>query len=248
MRTLPLYTTVALGLWLAGFAPSQAATVTAQGDPLSPPPQTGLTYEWKVVMGDNDSATYTGTVGAKSWADPANPADTPGWTHTSDWTALDLTGVSGPTVLTLQLGRGAIGSLFPAFSLYSGWETVVDDLNLHEFNNTGNLDWKDRLPVPPIQMPSNLTYLDHTANAGGRLGTEIGEGVPLVSDSWVLAPGLYTLVYGGNPGFFPPFGQTGNHTFSATLTTAPVPVPAAAYLFGTGLIGLASFARRKFSA
>lgn len=247
MRTLPLYTTAVLGLWLAGVAPSHAATVTPQGDPLSPPPQTGLTYEWKVVMGDNDSATYSGSVGSMSWAHPANPADTPGWTHTSDWTALDLTGVSGPTVLTLQLDRGATGSLFPAFSLYSGWETVVHDGNLHEFNNTGNLDWKDRSSDPPIQMPSNLTYLDHTANAGGRLGLEIGTGATSVSDSWVLAPGLYTLVYGGNPGWVPPLGQTGNHTFSATLTTAPVPLPAAVYLFGSGLLGLAGLARRRLS-
>lgn len=244
MRTLPLYTTVALGLWLGGVAPSHAATVTLNPADL----QTGLGYEWKVVMGDNDSATYTGSVGAKSWAEPSNPVDTPGWVHTSDWTALDLTGVSGPTVLTLQLGRGATGSLFPAFSLYSGWETIVDDLNLHEFNNTGNLDWKDRITNPPTPMPSNLTYLDHTANVGGPFGNVIGTGVDSVSESWELAPGLYTLVYGGNPGWVPPLGQTGNHTFSATLTTAPVPVPAAAYLFGSGLIGLASLARRKFSA
>ena len=62
-----------------------------------------------------------------------------------------------------------------------------------------------------------------------------------------LEPGLYSLVYGGNPAFSLGQGNV-SYAFSATLTTAPVPVPAAAYLFGSGLIGLAGLARRKFSA
>jgi hypothetical protein len=196
-----------------------------------------MTYEWGVTMSDTDSAIYAGNVGAKSWAEPGNPPGERGWTHTSAWTALDLTGLSGPTLLTLQLDRGATGQLFPAFSLYSGWETVNSDANNHTFNSAGNISWA-----------TNLTYLDHVANAGGPNGDIVGTGVTSVSKQWELAPGLYSLVYGGNPGFIPPLGQTGTHAFTATLTTAPVPVPAAAYLFGSGLIGLAGLARRRLSA
>lgn len=233
MRKLSLYTTAAaLGLWLAGVAPSHASTVTPTPAGL----QTGMTYEWGVTMGNTDSAGYTGSVGAKSWAEPGNPPGERGWTHTSDWTALDLTGVSGPTLLTLQLDRGTTGQLFPAFSLYSGWETVNSDSTNHTFNSVGNISWA-----------TNLTHLDHVANAGGPDGSATGAGVTSVSKQWVLAPGLYSLVYGGNPGFVPPLGQTGTHAFSATLTTSPVPVPAALYLFGTGLIGLAGLARRRLS-
>jgi hypothetical protein len=223
----------AVGLWLAGVAPSHAATVTA--NPAGH--QSGLTYEWEVVMGDLDLAHYHGDVGARSWAEPGNPAGAKGWTHTSDWTLLDLTGLSGQTILTLELERGhnGVSQLFPAFSLFSGVEDVNSDATNHTFNNIGNISWA-----------TNLTYIDHVANAGGPNGTDSGTGQDVVSRSWILDPGLYTLNYGGNPSFA--LGQTGSHQFSASLFTAPVPVPAAVYLFGSGLIGLAGLARRKFSA
>lgn len=219
----------AVGLWLAGAVPSHAAVITTPG------PQTGIGYEWQAVMGGTDSGTYAGAVGAKSWAEPGNPVGEKGWTHTTDWTALDLTGASGPTYLTITLSRGATGSLFPAFSVYSGWELAVDDTDHHTFNNVGNISWS----------PS-LTYVDHMANAGGPNGNANGTAETSVSKTLQLNPGLYSLVYGGNPAFS--LGQTGSHAFTATLTTAPVPAPAALWLFGSGLIGLAGIARRKFSA
>ena len=224
-------TLAAVGLWLAGAAPSHASTVT----PNPAGHQSGLTYEWEVAMGSSDTATYTGSVGAKSWAEPGNPAGAKGWTHTSDWTLLDLTGASGNTLLSLTLDRGTTGSLFPAFSIFSGVEDVNADATNHTWNNVGNISWA-----------TNLTFVDHLANAGGPNGTDSGTGATTASDSWVLAPGLYTLNFGGNPSFA--LGQTGTHAFTATLTTSPVPVPAALYLFGTGLVGLAGFARRRLSA
>ncbi len=221
----------AVGLCLAGVAPTSASTVTA--NPAAH--QSGLTYEWGVVMGNNDSATYSGSVGAKSWAEPGNPDPTPGWTHTSDWTLLDLTGATGTQLVTITLDRGATGSLFPAFSVYAGVEDVALDTANHTFNSTGAISWAP-----------NLAYTYHVANAGGPIGTGNGVGLTSVSASLVLAPGLYTLNFGGNPAVS--LGQTGTPAFSATLTTAPVPLPAAAYLFGTSLIGLAGLARRTFSA
>jgi hypothetical protein len=236
MRTQFVYCAIAaVGLWLAGAAPSQAALITQPG------PQTGLTYESQVVMGDLDSAHYHGAVGAKSWAEPGNPAGAKGWTHTSSWTALDLTGLSGSTLLTVTLERGdgplnpTTNNLFPAFSIFSGWETVNSDATNHTWNNAGNISWA-----------TNLTYLDHVANIGGPNGTDSGTGLDTVFKQYVVAPGLYTLNFGGNPSFN--LGQTGFHDFSATLATSPVPVPAAVYLFGSGLIGLVGLARRRMSA
>lgn len=218
----------AVALWLAGASPSHAATVT----PNPAGHQSGITYEWEVIMGANDSATYTGSVGAKSWAEPGNPIGAKGWTHTTDWTVLDLTGTGGQTLLTLTLDRGATGSLFPAFSIYSGVEDTNSDATNHTFNNVGNISWA-----------TNLTGLNYTANAGGPNGNANGTGVTSVSKTWLLNPGLYSLVYGGNPAFS--LGQTGSHAFTATLTTAPVPLPAAVWLFGSGVIGLAGLARRR---
>jgi hypothetical protein len=230
------FTVAAVGLWFTMSAPSHAATITQ--NPANH--QSGLTYEWLVVMGNLDLAHYHGSVGAKSWAEPGNPVGAKGWTHTSAWTLLDLTGLSGQTILTLELERdtdpGSTSQLFPAFSFYSGAEDVNSDAANHTFNNIGNISWA-----------TNLTYIDHVANIGGPNGTDSGTGQTAVSRSWILDPGIYSLNYGGNPPFTTPL-QSGTHAFSANLFTQPVPVPAAVYLFGSGLIGLAGLARRRFSA
>lgn len=230
-KRMAYFAVAALGVWMAHAVPSQAAVITEPG------PQTGLTYEFQVSMTDLDLAHYHASVGAKSWAEPGNPAGAKGWTHTSNWTALDLTGLTGPTLLTVELerGHGGTSQLFPAFSLYSGWETVNSDATNHTYNNVGNISWA-----------TNLTYIDHVANAGGPLGTASGTGTEAVSRQWVLAPGLYSLVFGGNPSFA--LAQTGLHDFSATLTTSPVPVPAALWLFGSGLTGIVALARRRLAA
>ncbi|MCS6897106.1 MAG: hypothetical protein NZM29_03955 [Nitrospira sp.] len=222
----------ALGWSLVQVNPGQAATITQPG------PETGLTYEWRVVMDSVDLAHFHGSVGAKSWAEPGQPVGAKGWTHTTDWVALDLTGVGGPVFLTVELERGHTGNsqLFPAFTLYSGWELANSDESNHTFNNTGNIGWA-----------TNLTYLAHVANAGGPNGTDTGAGTDSVSATFTLNPGLYSLVLGGNPPLTTP-PQSGQHSFSVTLSTAPVPVPAAMWLFGGGLVGLAGLARRKMMA
>lgn len=236
MRTRSIATiAAAAALWLAATAPIHAATVTSNPGDL----QAGVPYSWKVVMGGEfDLAHYHGDVGATSWAEPNNPVGAKGWTHTSDWTALDLTGFSGPMLLTLDLGRAdppKVSELFPAFTLFSGWQTTAPSGVQHTWNNIGNPSW----------TPS-LTYIDHLANAGGPNGTDSGAGEEFLSKSWVLAPGLYTLNYGGNPSSA--LAQTGEQGFSVTLFTQPVPIPAAVWLFGSGLAGLAGLARRRLSA
>jgi hypothetical protein len=229
-------------LWLSGPVAAMAAIV----DPGAPPASTGVPYSWGVTMGSSDTTVgsttfYGGTtpgfrVGSHSWNDPINAGDPigTGWTHTSNWTALTLTEAAHLSV-TLEATVESPG-LVPAFSLYSG-QQLTDNGSAggwHVYNNAGNFDWSS---ADPTYDSSSLNYIGNEANLGG-----------LSSISKVffsLAAGDYTLVYGGNPPEGTPVGPVG---YQATLTTSPVPVPAAVWLFGSGLAGVVAFARRRMSA
>lgn len=217
----------AVGLWLAFPGPVCASTIVT-----SPGYAPGISYEFGATMSGNDNAVYRGSVGAKSWNEPTNPADAKGWTHTSDWTALELTEAATLTVTVARqagvqftLPNGTVVTegdlLTPALSLYAGWETTGPETST--FNPTGNTSWA-----------GGLTYLAHEANSLSLTS---------ITRTFDLAAGKYSLVFGGNPS---DTTLTGFHGYQATLST--VPLPAAAYLFGTSLIGLAGLARRRFSA
>jgi len=187
-------------------------------------------------MNGNDSAVYEGGVGAKSWYEPLNPDGEKGWTHTTAWTALTLTESANLTITLDRHTVSGVGGTFlvPAFTIYSGQEHVVSDATNHTFNDVGNIAWT-----------TALTYVDHEANLGRAAS---------VSKTFSLGAGLYSIVYGGHPitdlseiNFSDP-NQSGTHGFQATLTTAPVPVPAALWLFGSGLAGLVGLARRQMTA
>lgn len=234
----------AVGLWLAGAVPSHASIVTAgdTGDPLYTGAEftgRGIYYNWTVNMNGNDTTAgspITGTVGSLSWNDPINAGEEApgvdlgtGWTHTSNWTALTLTEATNLSVTLAANGS----SLVPAFTLYSGHQQTDNGTNFgyHVYNNAGNFDWS---LVDPQADSSSLNYVGNATAAGTDSS---------ITKTFSLGPGLYSLVFGGNP----PAGTAGAPVaYQATLST--VPVPAAVYLFGSGLIGLAGLARRKFSA
>ena len=224
-------TVAAVGLWLAGAAPSHASTVTAgdTGDPAG----RGIAYNWTVSMSGNDTTAgstpaIAGNVGSLSWADPINTGDPIGlgWTHTSRWTALTLTQAADLTITLAANGS----SLVPAFSLYSGQQQTDGGINggYHVYNNSGTFDWST---IDPGYGPTTMTYIGNEANLGG---------LSSVTKTFSLGPGQYSIVFGGNP----PAGTPGSSVaYQATLTT--VPVPAAVWLFGSGLVGLAGLARRR---
>lgn len=223
MRKRLYYLTIAATvLCLSGPVSTMAASVI--GGDLVPG---GIGYQWTISMNGNDTTAgstpaYTGSVGSLSWNDPINAGDPigTGWTHTSNWTALTLTETAN---LSVTLAATTVGALVPAFSLYSGHQQTGSDW--HVYNNAGNFDW----------APA-LNYIGNEANLGG---------LSSITRVFSLGAGDYTLVFGGNPPPGTPGAQVGYH---ATLTTSPVPVPAAVYLFGSGLIGLAGLARRRMKA
>lgn len=225
----------AVGLWLAGVAPSHAATVTA-GDSVAG----GIGYSWTVGMGGWDTTagstpTYAGNIGSLSWNDPINIGDPigTGWTHTSNWTALTLTEAADLTITLAANGSTSGRTLVPAFTIWSGHQQTDNGTagGYHVYNNAGNFDWST---VDPTILSNSLNYVGNATAAGTDSS---------ISKTFSLGPGQYSIVFGGNP---PSGAAAGPVPYQATLTT--VPVPAAVWLFGSGLIGLAGLARRKFSA
>mgnify|MGYP001157464251 CR=1 FL=1 len=228
-HTRALLLGVAAGFWLAASQSAIASTIVP-----TPGYAPGIGYEFGVTMSGNDHAVYQGSVGAKSWNEPANPPDAKGWTHTSDWTAIELTEATTLTVtlarqsgvpFTLPNGTVVIEGdlLTPALSLYAGWETTGPET--HTFNPTGNISWA-----------SELTYLAHEDNPLSLTS---------ITRTFELAAGKYSIIYGGNPS---DPTVTGFHGYQATLST--VPLPAAAWLFGSGVAGLLAWAksRRSYTA
>lgn len=199
-----------------------AATVT-----LGSPPSDGLVYRWTVEMDATDSTggDIVRHVGSLSFNDPINFSDPNGyfgWTHTSDWIALELTEPAYLTVGVSQKAGVPNGTqtagpnLYPAFAIWTGWHVVDGDD--HVYNNAGNFNWAP-----------DLSFLGNQPN---------GTGLAAVSHTFLLPAGLYSIVIGGNP----PAGTTASRQgYEAVLTTQPVPEPGtlALALSGAALGGLA---------
>lgn len=198
-----------------------ATTNQVQAATLSPsdPSAEGISYEWTVQMGNPDQVDWIGYVGARSWNEPANPPGLKGWTHTSNWVALELT-EPVKLIVTIERAEGvptfngiAFDTLYPALSIYSGWQlTGLED---HQYNTVGNSQWADE-----------IVYIAHEANKNGSSE---------VTGTFILSPGLYSIAIGGDP--TDPLA-TGLQGYQASLSTTAVPEPltilGAATAFGFG--------------
>jgi len=155
------------------------------------PAPLGISYEWTVTMAAKQKAGLVGYVGAKSWNEPSNPDGLKGWTHTSNWVALDLTepaklkitmerqqGVTYASGLNVVVARAA---LYPALSLYSGWDDTSDED--HTYNNSGDF-W------------STIQFLDNEPNWANKKGQSKTK---IVFATKKLAAGHYSIALGGNP-------------------------------------------------
>lgn len=148
----------------------------------------GISYEWTVKMGKRDKVSFVNRVGAKSFNEPPpayEPPDT-GWTHTSNWVALELT---HHTKLKIEVERQegvpfttptgvatARNKLVPAIALYSGWDnTSCED---HRYNTSTNFDW------------STVQFLGNQPNKFGR---------SVAVYSVELDAGQYSIAIGGSP-------------------------------------------------
>jgi PEP-CTERM motif len=216
-----------LGLSFGMALASNASTVLFRppgGLPANRPSE-GIPYDWVVTMGGADTASMSRHVGAWSWEDNAlfDPGDpSVGWTHTSDWVRLEL---QAATSFTMRLERqvnvagadAASLSMFPSFTLWSGWDQ--DGVQNHTYNNNNN--------AGPV-WAEDLAYLDHVDNST----------LTSVERTWSLAAGQYTIVLGSNA----PATDPNRQGYLATLTT--VPEPSSSLLVGLAGLGLVLRRRR----
>lgn len=150
------------------------------------PAPAGISYEWTLSMHRKQTAELVYAVGAKSWSEPSNPDGLKGWTHTSNWIALQLEdpatvkitverqqGVPIVTGSTVAVARFA---LVPAISLYEGWDETTESEN-HNFNNLGNF-WSTVVYHGSASNPKSKSRVTYTAK---------------------LPAGKYSVVIGGNP-------------------------------------------------
>jgi len=181
-----------------------------------------------------------------------------------------LTGTGGLTLGgTTSNGQGTQMSTAVTdpwyFSGHTGWnriDTTVGAGNnvAPSYNNTGGTDNLDLGAWIVYWGPTNSALSDidmsnvdsstltcysgplYTAGSAGITATPVAAGSCAVGDS-------YTFDYSATvPTAVPGFGGFVYDLHLEGTVTSAVPIPAAAWLFGSGLLGLAGIARRKKTA
>lgn len=205
----------------------------------------GIGYYGYATLGGDDSGTFKSHVGAWSWEDQGiAPGGGEGWTHTSNWIALDLQATTNFSLLMQRdstvpyLGAGNVGGfaatdfMFPSFTIWSGWDNDVMPEAVATFLGYTPATANDHHTYANTAMPiwaEDLTYQDHVANST----------LTSVSGSWLLNAGQYTIVFGSNA---PSITSPPRQGYSVSFTTA-VPEPGrAAFL---ALAGIGVILRRR---
>ena len=154
----------------------------------------------------------------------------------TDFIQLDFAGtpVAGPGIST----NGGTLALFDESDFGGNALVIGEDGGQVVITDNNNGSWNAEFFDKNDTSGGSITLLD---NANFMLGMDWGMGY--VGDSnatLVSSPDTYLIVFHG-------YDNPDNHITANTLAVdlAPIPVPAAVWLFGTGLIGLVAVARRK---
>ncbi|MCQ8103955.1 VPLPA-CTERM sorting domain-containing protein [Methylomonas sp. SURF-2] len=162
-----------------------------------------------------------------SWqVDPANPTFTRGWAHNTDF---GLIKSEVDTTIRLEVSK-----VNPEDNIFNYGITVFEGMhtgaiNHHSAWNIGYISGVNENPAK-VNNPfggSGLTYLTH--------------GDSSVVEFFARAGQEYTVYLGGNDINGDIFGIP----YGYKVNVSSVPVPAAAWLFGSGLLGLVGMKRRK---
>lgn len=236
MRTKLSY--LALALLTASFpAPLTASSVSA-----TDPQAGGITYKYTVTMGGLDSAVFSNHVGAWSWEDNSlfgAGEDPVGWTHTSNWVALNLTATA---VFTIRVERDATvpwpssadparlastTSMFPSFTLWKKWDNDLAPQAFVDINNEGipTNDWHIYNNDGAVEWAEDLEFV---ANYNGVPAHYNNSTLETIERTYILPAGQYTIVIGSNA----PANDTTRQGYKATFTTnqeLPIEVTADSY-------------------
>ncbi len=132
------------------FALSNAAIADVQ---FADPDEGGIGYEWTVTFDHHGTHEIVGSVGGKGSYEPSFEMPDFGWTHTTDWVALEL---GTDSMLEIEMTRQegvyemkvdretgeksyqtAGAMLYPALSVYKGWDSTTEK-EKGSFNPIGN--------------------------------------------------------------------------------------------------------------
>ncbi len=166
------------------MAKTQASSVVF-GDPDG----TGIGYEWTIKMSHHGSVEILGSVGGKSSFEPQFQAPDFGWTHTSDWVALELV---ADAVLEIKVSRQggfyemkvddtnnsksyvtAGAELYPALSLYEGWDSTTEK-EKGSFNPAGNFWSTIKFKAAEYSKLGETTITYRTHLPAGKYSVNIG--------------------------------------------------------------------------
>jgi hypothetical protein len=164
-------------------------------------------------------------IGARSYKDGAT-----NWAHSADFGLLSLHHDATVTITVASDGS----ELRPAFGLWSGWDTSGGASRHQAYLNNGALN--------PMGAVLNSTLSVLAPNAWAFAPTQ-GTTASATLTRFLTA-GDYTMILGGYEGT----SAGTNLAYTATISAAPVPLPAAVWMFGAGLMGWLGLQKRKMAA
>jgi len=171
-------------------------------------------------------AGFTIGLGAKAYRDGST-----NWGMTADFGLINLHHDADVTITVSSDGS----DLRPAFGLWQGWDSSTSGSRHDSYTSNGAI-----LPGAAAPLSSDIGSFLGWAAAASQ-GTSASATLSLF-----LSAGQYTLILGGYNGTTA--GANLAYTATISAAAAPVPIPAAAWLFGSSVVGLLGFGRRKKSA
>jgi len=219
--------TVAQGVWTDGSPVSQGYTSGLPVTWLANIDANNVNYEVSsanaVTAGAN--AAYTLSSVNNNWrkSDAIGGLDA-SWGHTLDFGLIDMS-VAGNLTIEVKADSALSSDFVPGFTVWHGWGD----------NGAGDKhsSWNFLNGALPLFL-DGVTYLgeDSTTVLGGSTSLTLNN----------LAAGKYIVFIGGNGD---DLSDSTNETYMANITVSAVPIPAAAWLMGSAMLGLVGVSRKR---
>ncbi len=165
-------------------------------------------------------STFALAVGPRAWS--SNASGTLGKGHGGDYGLIHLD-IASNLIITVAADSALNSTLKSGFSLFQGWDVGTTAVRVQDYQNNQN---------NPLGT-QGLTFLNSAStNTDGGFASFTFTG---------LSAGNYSLFVGGNA--TTSVGAGGKYTVS--LSSSPVPLPGAVWLFGSALTGLIATKRSK---